>query len=260
MAYPTVIYGPEGEQFNNYDARRWPLGTRMVMQDGRRFVFAAAGGTALVTGNVQQSEVPDADHDTLAVQAAGVAGDRTISLTNGSDAIEADLYADGLACTEAVAGVGEGHLYKIELTHALLSASATVTLPLAAGYGLATALDTSDTITLIKNPYEDNIISAAPLTAMITGIACSAVPLDNWGWLATWGPAPCLIDDTVVIGGRVSAAGTAGNSTVGSVEATGVIITTTAITTAQMTEALEVGYCMEVAPTTGFGLVFLKIS
>ncbi len=260
MAYPVLIYGPEGEQFNNYDARRWPLGTRMIMQDGRRFVFAAAGGTALVRGDMQQSEVPDADHDTLAVQAAGAVGDRTISLTNGSDAIEADLYADGLACTEAVAGIGEGMVLKIELTHVLLAASVTVSLPLAAGYGLPFALNTSDTVTLIKNPYEDNIITAAPPTAMVTGVACSAVPLDNWGWLQTWGPAAVLIDDTVVIGGRVSAAGTAGNSTVGSVEASGIIITTTAPTTAQTTELLEIGYCMEVAPTTGYGLIFLKIS
>ena len=260
MAYPSQLNAVEGEQFNNYDGRRWPLGTRMAMQDGRRFVFAAAGGTALIAGNVQQSEIPDADHDTLAVQAAGVAGDRTITFTNGADAIEADLYADGFVCTEAVAGVGEGRTYKIDLTHGLLGASSTQILPLAAGFGLATALNTSDKITIIKNPYEDNIITAAPLTAMVTGVACSAIPANNWGWLQTWGPCACLVDGVEVIGGRVSAAGTAGNSTAGSIEATGVIITTTAITTAQMTEALELGYCMEVAPTTGFGMIFLKIS
>lgn len=260
MAYPSQLNAVEGEQFNSYDAQRWPLGTRMVMQDGRRFVFTAAGATALVAGNMQQSEVPDADHDTLAVQAAGSVGDRTITFTNGSDSIEADLYADGFVATEAVAGVGEGRTYKIDLTHGVLGASSTQILPLAAGYGLATALNTSDTITLIKNPYQDNIITAAPPTAMITGVACSAVPIDNWGWLQTWGPCAVLIDNTVIIGGRVSPSGTAGASTVGSVEATGRIITTTAITTAQATEIIELGICMEVAPTTGFGLIFLRLS
>lgn len=260
MAYPTVIYGPEGEQFNNYDSRRWPLGTRMVMQDGRRYVFAEAGATALATGKVQQSEVPDPDHDTLAVQAAGSVGDRTISLTNGSDAIEADLYADGFAATEAAAGNAEGHLLKVEITHDSLAASATVTLPLAAGYGLPKAIDTSDTITLVKNPYADVIISAAPPVALILGVACSPVPIANWGWLQTWGPTAVLIDGTVVIGGRVSPCGTAGNSTAGAVEASGVIITTTNPTTAQITELLQVGYCMEVAPTTGYGIIFLTLS
>ncbi len=53
MAYPVVINGNEGEQFNNYDSRRWPLGTRMVLQDGRRFAFANAAGTVLVPGRVR---------------------------------------------------------------------------------------------------------------------------------------------------------------------------------------------------------------
>lgn len=259
MSYPAFLNAVEGEQFNNYDAQRWPLGTRMMLQDGRRFVFAAAGGTALVAGNVQQSEVPDADHDTLAVQAAGVAGDRTISFTNGSDEIEADLYADGFVCTEAVAGVGEGRTYKIEITHGVLAASSTQVLPLAAGYGLATALDTSDTLTLIKNPYQDLIVCPAPPEALVAGIACSAIPADNWGWLQTWGPCACLVTGVEVIGGRVSASGTVTNTT-GAIEATGVLITTTAATIAQMTEILEVGWCMEVAPTTGYGMIFLKIS
>ena len=258
MAYPTVLYGSEGEQFNNYDARRWPLGTRMVLQDGRRYAFAEAGGTALVTGKIQQSEVPDPDHDTLAV-VSGAQYARTINITNGSDVIEADLYADGYAITEAAAGASEGYMLKVEQTHDELAASTTVALPLAAGYGLPITLDTNDTITLIKNPYADVIISAAPPVALILGVATSPVPAAEFGWIQTWGPAAVLIDDTVVIGGRVSVAGTAGNSTVGSVEASGIIITDGNETTAQMTELIESGWCMEVAPTGDYGAIFLKI-
>ncbi|KKN32297.1 hypothetical protein LCGC14_0815390, partial [marine sediment metagenome] len=111
-----------------------------------------------------------------------------------------------------------------------------------------------------KNPYQDVIISGAPPAALILGVACSPVPIANWGWLQTWGPAAVLIDDTNVIGGRVSPCGTAGNSTAGAVEASGIIITATAPTVAQTTELLELGWCMEVAPTTGYGHIFLKIS
>jgi hypothetical protein len=259
MAYPTVIYGPEGEQFNNYDTRRWPLGTRMVLQDGRRFAFVEAGGTALATGKVQQSEVPDPDHDTLAVQAAGSAGDRTISLTNGTDAIEANLYADGFAATEAAAGASEGYLLKVDLTHDSLAASATVSLPLAAGYGLPLAINTSDTITLVKNPYADVIVAPAPPEALIVGVATSPTPANNWGWVQTWGPCAALVTGTMVIGGRVSASGTVTNTT-GALESSGVLITATAPTVAQITEILECGWCMETAPDTGYGMVFLKIS
>ena len=259
MSYPTIIYIPEGEQFNNYDSRRWPLGTRAILQDGRRFVFCEAGGSALATGKVQQSEVPDGDHDTLAVL-SGAKNARVINFTNGSDAIEANLYADGTAVTEAAAGASEGYLLKVDLAHDSQGASGAAEIPLAPGYGLPLALNTSDTITLIKNPYQDVIISGAPPAALILGVACSPVPIANWGWLQTWGPAAVLIDDTNVIGGRVSPCGTAGNSTAGAVEASGIIITATAPTVAQTTELLELGWCMEVAPTTGYGHIFLKIS
>ncbi len=257
MSYPTVLYGNEGEQFNNYDARRWPLGTRMVLQDGRRYAFAEAGGTALVTGKVQQSEVPDGDHDTLAV-VSGAQYARTINITNGSDAIEEDLYADGYAITEAAAGASEGYMLKVEQSHAALGASTTVALPLAAGYGLPLTLDTNDTITLIKNPYADVIISAAPAEALILGVACSPIPTTEFGWIQTWGPAAVFVDDTWVIGGRVSPSGSVGN-TDGAAEASGIIITDTNETTAQITELIELGWCMEVAPSGGYGAIFLKI-
>ena len=260
MAYPLVVYGPEGEQFNNYSAARWPLGTRMSLQDGRRFAFCKAGsGAALATGKIQQSEVPDGDHDTLAV-VSGAVNARTIVLTNGSGAIAEDLYADGIAITEAAAGASEGYLLKVDLSHDALGASTSVTLPLAAGYGLPIALNTSDTITLMKNPYDDVIISAAPPVALILGVATSPVPLSNWGWLQTWGPAAVLVDNTQVIGASVSPDGTAGTSVVGAMEATGRLITTTAMTTAQCTEILRAGVCMELAPTTGYGAIFLTIS
>jgi hypothetical protein len=259
MSYPAFLNAVEGEQFNNYDSKRWPLGTRMILQDGRRFVFAKAGGTALATGKVQQSEVPDPDHDTLAVQAAGAIGDRTISLTNGSDAIAANDYEDGSAITEAVAGAAEGYLLKIDLTHAALDASSTVTLPLAPGYGLPLAIVAgSDTITLCKNPYDDVVVAPAPPEALILGIATSPVPIANWGWLQTWGPAAVLVAGTMVIGGRVSASGTVTNIT-GALESSGVLITNEAETTAQITEILDCGWCIETAPDTGYGHVFLRI-
>lgn len=258
MSYPTLIFGPEGEQFNNYDARRWPLGTRMVLQDGRRYVFCEAGGAALVAGKVQQSEVPDGDHDTLPV-VTGVAGTRVINFTNGSDAIEKDLYADGTVITEAVAGAGEGYLFKIDLSHDSQAASTGVELPLAPGYGLPITLTTADTVTFCKNPYQDVIISPAPPEALIVGIASSPVPTDEWGWLQTWGPAAVFVTGSMVIGGRVSASGTVTNTT-GALESSGVLITADNPTQAQTTEILDCGWCIETAPSGDYGHVFLKIS
>ena len=89
MSYPNVHFGNEGEQYNTYSTERWPVGTRMMLQDGRTFQFAEAGAVALAAGVLCQSEVPDADHDTLAVAAAGAVGDKFVTITNGVDTIEA---------------------------------------------------------------------------------------------------------------------------------------------------------------------------
>ena len=259
MAYPVLINGSEGEQFNNYDARRWPLGTRMILQDGRRFAFGAAGGTALVAGKVAQSPVPNANFDTLVLNVTGAVGDRQVGITTGATATSSALD-EGILITEAVAGDGEGRMYKIDEGVPVIGTSSDGNIPLAAGSGLQTVITAAaDTITIMNNPYEDIIISGAPPAALILGVSTSPIPIDNWGWIQTWGPCAVLIDNTVIIGGRVSPSGTLGSSVAGSVEASGRIITTTAPTTAQTTELLEFGICMEVAPTTGFGAIFLKV-
>lgn len=260
MAYPVVINGVEGEQFNNYDSRRWPLGTRMVLQDGRRFAFANAAGTALVAGRVQQSAVPEGNFDTLVLNVAGAVGDRQVGITTGSVAVTAGLFDGGILIPEAAAGLGDGFLYTIDDGVVAIGTTSNGDIPLAAGAGLQTALTAgTDTITILKNPYQDLLISPAPPEALIAGIATSAIAADEFGWVQTWGPAAVLITGTLIIGGRVSASGTITNTT-GAVEATGVLVTNTAVTIAQMSEILEVGWCMEIAPDTGLGAIFLKIS
>ncbi len=260
MAYPVVLNGVEGEQFNNYDSRRWPLGTRMALQDGRRFAFCDAAGTVLVPGRVQQSAVPDGEFDTLVTPTSQVVGDRSVAITTGSTATTAGVFDGGSLVPEAAAGAGDGFLYIIDDGVPVIGTTSNGDIPLAAGYGLQTVITAgTDTITLLKNPYQDLLICPAPPEALVAGIASSAIPASNWGWVQTWGPAAVLVTGTEVIGGRVSASGTVTNTT-GAIEATGVLIITTAPTIAQMSEILEVGWCMEIAPTTGLGTVFLKIS
>ena len=166
MSYPSAVYGPDDERFNVYTTQRWPLGTILRLQDGREYRFGRNGAVAAVAGCMYQSEVPDADHDSLAVPSStsNVIGSRSLVVTNGGDAVEANLYASGYAVTEAAAGSGEGRAYKIDVAHDLLAASVSITIPLAAGNGLQTALDTSDTITLVKHQMADVVIATAPPT------------------------------------------------------------------------------------------------
>jgi hypothetical protein len=261
MAFPNILFGNEGEQHNSYTEQRWPLGTQMVLQDGRRYRFAHNGAGAATAGLLFQGEVPDANFDTQAVPSSTVntAGNRTIRATLSANAIVKDLWVEGYAVTEAAAGAGEGYAYKIT-GHPASAGSEDVTFDIASP--LKHTLNTSDTVTFVKNLYDTVIIHPAPRTANLIGAAAGAIAAASYGWFAVGGPAPVLVVGTHVIGGGLIATGTVTGSPDGSVEAAGVGITTTAATIAQITEVTGslVGTCIEVAPTTGYGLANLTLN
>ncbi len=139
--------------------------------------------------------------------------------------------------------------------------SLTRPLPVTLETPLKQTLNTSDTITFIKHPGADVIIHPAPRTANLFGVAAGAIAGASYGWFAVGGMQPVLVVGTHVIGGGLIATGTVTGSPDGSVEASGVAITTTAATIAQVTEfeGSYIGNCIEVAPTTGYGSAWLKM-
>jgi hypothetical protein len=207
--------------------------------------------------------VPDGNFDTLAVPTStlNVVNSRDLRVTLPANAVALNLWAQGYAVIEAAAGAGEGRMYKV-LSHPASAGSEDITVRLAGGNGLQTALNTSDKVTFIKHPGDALIVHPAPPTAAVYGIAAAAVTALDYGWFQYRGPAACLVVGTHVIGGGICAAGTVTGSPDGSVEAAGVLITTTAATIAQITELTGalIGVCMEVAPTTGFGAVMLGMN
>lgn len=262
MSFPNVLFGTEGEQFNSYTDQRWPLGTRMVLQDGREYRFARNGGVAATAGLLFQSEVPDGNFDTLAVPAAtatyNTAGLRILHVTLPANTVALNLWKEGYAVTEAAAGAGEGYAYKI-VSHPASAGSEDLEVTLATP--LKHTLNTSDTITFIKHPQADIIVHPAPRTAHLAGVVAGAIAASSYGWVAVRGVQPVLVVGTHVIGGGLIATGTVTGSPDGSVEASGVAITTTAATIAQVTELTGsyIGDCVEVAPTTGYGSAYLKM-
>jgi hypothetical protein len=262
MSFPGMIFGSEGEQFNSYTEARWPLGTMLVLPDGRGYLFGLNGAGAATAGKLYQSEVPDGNFDTLAVVAAtatyNTAGLRALRVTLPAAAIVKDLFAEGYATTEAAAGAGEGYAYKVKSNPAS-AGSEDVTLTLETP--LKHTLNTSDTITLTRNPGAQVIIHPAPPTAALFGVAAGAIAAASYGWFAVRGPQAVLVVGTHVIGGGLNATGTVTGSPDGSVEASGVLITTTAATIAQISELMGsyVGTCIEVAPTTGYGMANLRM-
>lgn len=221
MAYPTVLYGPESEIYNTHSVispapgdngaggqiayRHFhPLGKQLVLEDGRKFRFAAAGSGTLVVGNVLSAGVATASQQALAVQTAASVGDRTLILTTGaSSAI--NVFAEGFAIPAITTANTTGNCYKIA-SHALMT-TGTDTVNLAPGHSVKQALTTATSkVDLIDNPYFRVIqLPATTAASMIVGVAVTA-PLTLVGcWIQTRGVAAVLGITGTIAGTRVVA-------------------------------------------------------
>lgn len=242
----VILNGPEGEQFNTYTTKRWPLGTKMVLQDGRAFRFALNGAVALSAGRLVQSPVPGANFDELAIPAAVPIGTRAFNITNGATTITADQFADGYLNVED--DTGEGHLYSIAGNDAEAVGSANFEVRLKRG--IIVALTTATTVGLTRNPFAAVIVHPSPNTARVLGVTPVAVAAGAYFWLQTSGPCSVLTEGTLVIGLSCQPSSTADGAV-------------TPFTLTEGTPNTEitpvVGHVMEVAATTEHSLVHLLL-
>mgnify|MGYP001568524978 CR=1 FL=1 len=209
MAFPTVIYGPEGEQFSTYTTRRWPLGTQLRLPDGRNYRFCKAGGSALVVGNVIQTPANISTHVDLTVVSGAAGATQIVATLGATNAATLDQYAEGYAVVSVTPGAG--HIYKIK-GHAAADAAANITLDLMPGKTVEVALTTTSRLDLIYNPYD--LVIQAPATTLTgnpVGVAVTAVAASAYGWIQARWLAAVLTAGTVVIGQlAISPTGTAG--------------------------------------------------
>ena len=210
MSFPTVIYGAEGDQFKLYagtrrTAQRHPFGAQMILEDGRKYRWAKAGGSDLVVGNVIQAAANVANHvDTTA--AANAIDALTLTTTLGATAATIDQYFEGYANISV--DPGAGRLYKFGTTPVVASSGSFVGT-LYVPFKILVALTTTSRVDLLKNPY-DNVIQApaTTLTGAIVGVAVAIILTsetgNNWGWLQTRGMASILTAGTLILGNNAT--------------------------------------------------------
>lgn len=224
MAYPTIMFGPESEVYNEYAAVSpapgnngsggpiaqrgvLPLGQQLILQDGRKFRFCLAGGTALVVGNVLTSAAIITTDQSMAC-AATAANSRTITFTHGAATVVINYFAEGYGLITVTPSGGE--IYKIA-SHAALTSGGSDTVNLAPGHAVRTALTTTSDLSLMAHPYAGVIQAAVTtLTGAPVGVAVKAITANYFGWVQTAGPACVLTIGTLVVGANaVSPTGTA---------------------------------------------------
>ena len=259
MSLQTLaIYGKESEPYNTYVAHspapgdngsggqvaqrgEWPMGTQLILQDGRKFRFTLAGGTTLVVGNVITSAaILTTDQDMT--PAAGEINDRIITFTHGAATTVINLFAEGFVFVTITPGFADN--YRIASHAALRNATAGDILNLAPGQALRRAITTITRISLQRHPYDGVIQAAATtLTGAPVGVAVAAITNAQFGWLQTRGVAVALVAGTAVVGANaVSPTGTAG-----------------AAGPSGASTSVNIGIFLQVEATTQAGPVFLRI-
>ena len=206
MAIPVMLQGPDAEHRNDYADQRWPLGQKLVTQDGRVYRFAKTGGATLTPGDILDGPALITNH-LATVAAANAAGATSLVATLGATASAKNQYRGGYASIVLTPGGGETYIlnYSPNIdTHAAVASGGVMTAKLAQGESIVTALTTTSDVTWVLNPYAGVIQS--PITTLISsavGIAVKASTTGRFGWVQTGGVASVLASGTVVVGNRV---------------------------------------------------------
>lgn len=198
--FPKNTFGSEDEAHRTYSVERNPVGMKMIVEDGRTFRFCENGSADAVSAMLFQSFVPvtDTKGEAVGIIAAGEVDMLEVGAT-ASDQAE-DLHNRGYFSVVEAAQLDPIHLI---LKQNPIKAAGTATVTLESP--LVDDIADSETVTYIQNPWRNVIIHPSPPTALVVGVVVRAIPGDEYGWLATSGPAKVLTDNTILIGESVSA-------------------------------------------------------
>ncbi len=178
----------------------------------KMYVYAKAGATALVPGQLTIGPAPVAGHLAMVTAAAAV-GSFEVTVTPTSNNVTLNQYKDGYLHVDAVAGYGIG--YRVSANPAI---TATNTGIISLAEPIRVALTASSTTTLNYNKQAGVVVlpaATATATAPIAGVPDIAVTASYYFWNQVKGPAAVMIRGTVVIGNLVipdwtNSSGTAG--------------------------------------------------
>ncbi len=206
MSYPRIQNGSELDTYNTYTSETTPfVGQKMVIEDGRTFRFVEAAGTALINGRTTQSSVPlaGAIDEAVDTMAAGV---RTLTgvVSTGINPAK-DLFKGGYVHVLTPAQLGP--IMRIKSNPLFASNTGSLVL----FNDLPVAIAAGDKVTYVESPFRDVFLTPTTATGPVVGIVVVAVSANEYGWIATGGPARVLTQGTIVIGyGVMPSDGTTG--------------------------------------------------
>lgn len=170
------------------------IGTPRFTADGRKFVYAKAGSSALSAGYLNVSAAVAADVMNEACASAHAIGDTQVAETITSATYAEDYFAGGFL--QINDGTGEGEQYPIDSSSAV-AASTAITVTLNESIRTALVATTSE-FTLVHNP-QMAVVESATL-ACAAGVAPRDVTASYFFWNQVAGPACVLSGNTDAVG------------------------------------------------------------
>jgi len=184
-------------------------GTRGVLEDGRVFHYARNSGAAIVAGQLLQTPDLSAQNQDLAA-GTEILGSTTITVTLGSVAATAQDFAGGYVVTNS--GTTAAGLTLPIASHPAAAGTASLVLTLDGPNPVLFNADT--TVTLVKSPWADVIISGTNQDHLACGVSPTPVVIGSttaqYFWCQTWGLAGVWQDDTTANGSALASGSTAG--------------------------------------------------
>ncbi len=256
MAYPHVIYGSYGDEKVTSTSRigNVPLGTKMVLPDGREFRQGRLGAAAAIAGYLYQqgAQVNAIFNGTAAAAANIAAGTTVVNLTLSGTVVVADEFRDGYLFTASSTGNGIGYNYKVKANEAEADTTATFNVTLEENDAIKIVTSSGTTkFGLRRNEYDLALLTTANTVATgpLAGVACCTAAASTFVWLQTKGPAAVFTDGTVVVGLAVMA----------STAIAGAVAPLTIAGTVGRLAGPILGEVMSVAASVGFSLVKLNL-
>ena len=265
MAFPTSLYGTLEDIGECHATQRHPLGTRLVLDDGRVFHYSRNGAAALLKGKLTCSTAVDAEHHVdLPLQDAGTTLatylNPLVDLATTGTQVAANTYKEGWMIAHT--GTGAGQVVKLRTNDIGGStADAAMKVYFADGNYLTAALDTSSSkVGLVKNPYADVVVCPQFATYTVVskpvGVPLATITISYYFWVQTWGPAPVLMGATPIEGELIMQGGT---STGAAGEATVRGVATSSAALGPKLDLPELGIVLAGDTDAEYALVFLML-
>lgn len=190
-----LLLSPQ-DLFTSSTTKGTNLGAVGHSEDGRAFRYVLAGAVALVPGKLQQTSAEVTADENLAPNATYAIGATQIICSTTSSTV-ANYYSDGYAVITTTPG--QGYFYQINSNLAVASSLITVNIQ----DPLVVALTTSSKVDLVANPYKGVVVNPTTQTGAVAGVAITATPIANYGWIQTGGPSNVLAGAAITVGNQV---------------------------------------------------------